>query len=217
METVLYISASVALLALAGLFIYLIRFIGSTRGLLGSVTTALQGIIDEIGALRSNLQGTIRNVEGITGKVEGTVDRLNDSMTRVNMQLDQVEGIVESVRVVAQDVSRVATDATDVVHEAKSVVVGVIGLADNVQNSVQKPVNELMTIFSALGIGIRRFRMKLAGAGSNGHAEHAGAVHADAGTEYMAGRHGLPSPDGAACEETIQVTHTTTVVADGEP
>lgn len=170
METLLYISASIALLALAGLFIYLIRFIGGVKGLLGTVTTAVDGVVGEIGAIRTNLQGTIKNIEGITGKVEGTVDRLNDSMERVNSQLDQVEGIVESVKVMTEDVSRLTTDATDVVHEAKNVVVGVIGLVDNVQSSVQRPVNEVMTIFSALGKGIRKFRMKLGGAESNGGA-----------------------------------------------
>lgn len=163
MEIFLYVSASLALLALAGLFIYLMRFLSSTSSLLNSVTTALQGIIDEIGAIRTSLQGTIKNFEGITGKVEGTVDRLNDSVERVNGQLSQVEGIVQSVRVMTEDVSRLTTDATDVVHDAKNVVVGVIGMVDNVQSSVQKPVNELMTIFGALGKGIRKFRMKLAG------------------------------------------------------
>lgn len=167
METLLYISASIALLALAGLFIYLIRFIGGVKGLLGTVTTAVDGVVGEIGAIRTNLQGTIKNIEGITGKVEGTVDRLNDSMERVNSQLDQVEGIVESVKVMTEDVSRLTTDATDVVHEAKNVVVGVIGLVDNVQSSVQRPVNEVMTIFSAIGKGIRKFRMKLGGAESS--------------------------------------------------
>ena len=68
-------------------------------------------------------------------------------MERVNAQLDQVEGIVESVRVMTEDVSRLTTDATDVVHDAKNVVVGVIGMVDNVQSSVQRPVNEIMTIF----------------------------------------------------------------------
>lgn len=170
METLLYISASIALLALAGLFVYLIKFFSSTKGLLNTVTNTVQGLIGEIGAIRNSLQGTIKNVEGITGKVEGTVDRLNDSMERVNSQLDQVEGIVESVKVMTEDVSRLTTDATDVVHGAKNVVVGVIGMVDNVQSSVQKPVNELMTIFSALGNGIRKFRMKLGGAeSSNGH------------------------------------------------
>jgi len=173
METLLYISASVALLALAGLFIYLIRFISGANGLLATVTKSVNDLIGEIGTIRGSLQGTINNIEGITGKVEGTVDRLNDSMERVNAQLGQVEGIVGSVREMTEEVSRLTTDATDVVHGAKNVVVSVIGFVDNVQSSVQKPVNEVMTIFSALGTGIRKFRRKLGGAESNGHAHHA--------------------------------------------
>jgi uncharacterized protein YoxC len=170
METVLYISASVALLALAGLFIYLITFIKSTGGLLDSVAKSLNDLIKEIGSLRGSLTGTIKNVEGIVGKLEGTVDQLNNSVGRVNSQLDQVEGIVSSVRVVSEDVSRLATDATDVVHGAKNIVVSVLGFVDNVQSSVQKPINEVATILSALGTGIRKFRHKLGGAESDGHA-----------------------------------------------
>jgi uncharacterized protein YoxC len=172
METLLYIAASVALLALAGLFVYLIIFIKKTGGLLDTVTKSVNSLIQEIGAIRGSLQGTINNLEGITGKVEGTVDRLNDSVVRVNAQLEQVEGIVGSVREVTQDVSRLATDATDVVHGAKNIVVSVLGFVDNVQTSVQKPVNEVMTIFSALGTGIRKFRRKLGGAESNGYHTH---------------------------------------------
>lgn len=170
MDTFLYISASIALLALAGLFIYLIIFINSTKGLLNTVTGAMQSLIGEIGAIRTSLQGTIKNLEGITGKVEGTVVQLNDSIGRVNSQLDQVEGIVGSVKEMTNDVSRLTNDATDVVHGAKNVVVSVIGFVDNVQSNIQKPVNEVMTIFSALAKGINRFRMKLGASDSNGHA-----------------------------------------------
>ncbi len=219
MDTLLYISASIALLALAGLFIYLIILFSSTKGLLNSVTGALQGIIGEITAIRGSLQGTINNIEGITGKVEGTVDRLNDSMERVNSQLDQVEGIVESVKVMTEDVSRLTTDATDVIHDAKGVVVGVIGMVDTVQSSVQKPVNELMTIFSALGTGIRKFRMKLAGAKSNGHSPNTSGAGISEGSIILDERSYATSQlsEGQDYGNTVvtQVTHTTVMAGDG--
>lgn len=220
METLLYISASIALLALAGLFVYLIRFISGTKGLLDTVTNAMQGLIGEIGAIRTSLQGTITNIEGITGKVEGTVDRLNDSMERVNSQLDQVEGIVESVKVMTEDVSRLTTDATDVVHGAKNVVVGVISMVDNVQSSVQKPVNEVMTIFSALGKGIRKFRMKLGGADSNGHMPgmtRGELTEGTTGSQERSSSFSGGASDGLSSgqvREATVVTHTT-VIADG--
>jgi len=157
METVLYICASIALLALAGLFIFLITFVNGTKGLLNSVGQALQTLVTEIGAVRGNLETTIKNLGGIVGKMEVTVDR-------VNGQLDQVEGIVESVKIVSQDVARLATDATDVVHGAKNVVVNMIGFVDNMQQQVQKPINEAMTILNAVSVGINRFRTKLGGA-----------------------------------------------------
>ena len=122
--------------------------------------------------------GTIKNVEGIVGKLEGTVDQLNNSVGRVNAQLDQVEGIVSSVRVVSEDVSRLATDATDVVHGAKNIVVSVLGFVDNVQSSVQKPINEVAMILSALGTGIRKFRQRLGGTDSDGQLLHHADGHA---------------------------------------
>lgn len=218
METLLYISASIALLALAGLFIYLIRFISGTKSLLDTVTTSVNGIVGEIGAIRNSLQGTIKNIEGITGKVEGTVDRLNDSVERVNAQLDQVEGIVESVKVMTEDVSRLTTDATDVVHGAKNVVVGVIGMVDNVQSSVQKPVNEVMTIVSAIGKGIRKFRMKLGGADSNGQISRSelpdGMMGRDERSSFSGASSDGDSFSAGSVHETTVVTHTT-VLAEG--
>lgn len=172
METLLYIAASVALLALAGLFIYLILLLKGSKGLLDNVTKAVQGLVGEITALRTSLTGTIKNIEGISGKAEGTLDRLNTSVDRVNSQLDQVEGIVGSVRKMTEDASRVADDATDVIHAAKGVVISLIDLEQNIQYKVQRPVVEILSVFSALGKGIHTFRRKLSGESSNGTAAH---------------------------------------------
>ncbi|MDB5034001.1 MAG: hypothetical protein JWQ98_1242 [Chlorobi bacterium] len=149
MEILLYIAGAIALLALAGLFVFLIFFLNGTKGLLNGVTVALKDLVGEITALRGSLQGTI--------------GKLNDSVGRINAQLDQVEGIIGSVREMTNDVARLTSDATDVVHDAKNIVVSVIGFVDNVQAQVQKPITEVATIFSALGAGIRKFRRKLGG------------------------------------------------------
>lgn len=170
MEIVLYICASVALLALAVLFIFLIVFINGTKGLLGSVGDALKNLVTEIGAIRGNLQGTIKNLEGIVGKMEGTVDR-------VNAQLDQVEGIIGSVKNVSQDVARLTGDATDIVHGAKNIVVSVIGFVDHTQQQIQKPVNEVMAILGAVGVGINKFRTKIGGADDDDAAQTATGSH----------------------------------------
>lgn len=156
METVLYICASVALLALAGLFVFLIIFVSGTKDLLASVTGTMRELMGEVSAIRGSLQGTIV--------------KLNDSVDRINGQLDQIEGIVESVKDVSQDVSRLTSDATDVIHGAKNIVVSVIGFVDNVQQQVQRPVNEVMAILGAVSTGIHRFRMKLGGAELDGTA-----------------------------------------------
>lgn len=183
MEIVLYICASVALLALAGLFIFLIVFINGTKGLLGSVGDALKNLVTEIGAIRGSLQGTIKNLEGIVGKMEGTVDR-------VNAQLDQVEGIVESVKDVSKDVARLTGDATDVVHSAKNIVVSVIGFVDHTQQQIQKPVNEVMAILAAVSVGINKFRTKLGGdddGAAHGGGAHDGAMQTEMGSQGRVG------------------------------
>lgn len=163
MSTILYISASIALLALAGLFIYLIMLLRGSKDLVDNVTKTVGGITNEISQIRLSLAGTIQNVEAITGKVDGTVDRLNTSMDRVNAQLGEVEGIVGSVRQMTADVTRIADDATDVVHAAKNVVISIVDLEQDIQRKVQAPVVEALGLLNAVGRGIRVFREKLAG------------------------------------------------------
>jgi uncharacterized protein YoxC len=143
----IYITASLALLALTALFIYLINIVRSSRTLIDNGTKAVNGLVSEIGALRGNLQGTIQNLEGVSGQVIGTVARLNQSVDRVNVQLD---------------------DATEVVHGARKVVVSLLDLEQTIQTKVQEPLVEMLSVFSAFGKGIRAFRRKLGG-DSAGH------------------------------------------------
>jgi len=156
MELALYISASIALLALAGLFLFLIRFIGRSRDLIEQSIKAVQDLVGEIQKMRSGLMGTVQNLEDITQKVEDTIDRVNGSVDRVNGQLYQVEGIVASVK-------NMTGDASEVVSAAKGVVISVIDLEQNIQKNVERPILESMTFFSALAKGIRAFRLKIAG------------------------------------------------------
>lgn len=163
MEIVLYISASIALLALAALFIFLIGVVRTAGVLVENASKTVNSLVEEIRMVRIGLQGTLQNMEGITGQIAGTIER-------VNGQLTQVEGIVSSVKVMTQDVSRILTDGTDVIHAARGVVMSVIDFEQDLQLKVQQPITETMTIFSALGKGIRAFRYKLAnGAESNGN------------------------------------------------
>ncbi|HVZ40464.1 MAG TPA: DUF948 domain-containing protein [Candidatus Kapabacteria bacterium] len=152
MEVVFYIAASVALLALAGLFIYLIIFFNGAKGQVASVTGSIESLVAELAGLRGSLQGTIGNLEKVVGQMEGTVQR-------VNAQLEEVEGIVHNVRDVTQD-------ATDVVHGARNIVVNALGFIDNVQTSVQRPITEAAGIISALGAWLEGFRMRLGLRGS---------------------------------------------------
>ncbi|MBC8145501.1 MAG: DUF948 domain-containing protein [bacterium] len=161
-QVVLYIAASIALLALAWLFMSLVNTVKSARAVLDNTNKTVETLVGEVQGIRTSLQGTIENVEVITARVPATLDH-------VNSQLGQVDGILGSVRQltegVAIDVARLTSDATDIVHAAKGVVISLIDLEQDIQVKVQRPIVELMSIFSALGKGIHAFRMKIAGTG----------------------------------------------------
>ena len=171
-QVVLYIAASIALLALAWLFFSLVKTVNGLQAVVQDVPKIINGVLDEVKGLRGSLQGTIENLEGITGRVPQTLDRVNESVERVNSQLVQVEGIVGSMNQltagIVDDVNRISDDATDVVHAAKGVVISLIELQQDIQRKVQAPIVETMSIFSALGRGIHVFRKKLAGEAVNG-------------------------------------------------
>lgn len=159
-QVVLYIAASIALLALAWLFVSLVNAVKSAKGLLDSTNKTVESLVTEVQGIRASLQGTIENVEVITSRVPITIDQ-------VNGQLAQVDAILGNVRIlsegVAVDVARLTADATDIVHAAKGVVISLIDLEQDIQLKVQRPIVELMSVFAALGKGIRAFRMKVAG------------------------------------------------------
>lgn len=161
-QVILYIAASAALLALAYLFITLVNTVRSAKAVLENTNTIATSLVGEVQGIRASLQGTIQNVEVITARVPATLDH-------VNGQLQQVDGILGSVRQltdgVATDVARLTTDATDLVHAAKGVVISLIDLEQDIQTKVQRPVVELMSVFSAIGKGIHAFRMKVSGDG----------------------------------------------------
>lgn len=159
-QVVLHIAASIALIALAWLFVSLVRTVKTAQSVLENTNTIAQSLVGEVQGIRASLQGTLQNVEVITARIPATLDN-------VNAQLHQVDGILGSVRHltdgVAVDVARMTTDATDIIHAAKGVVISLIDLEQDIQVKVQRPIVELMSVFSALGKGIHAFRMKVAG------------------------------------------------------
>lgn len=161
-QVVLYIAASLALLALAWLFTTLAKTVKGLGSVIENTNKIAEGLVGEVQGIRKSLQGTIENVEVITSRVPQTLDH-------VNGQLAQVDGILGSVRELADDLSgdvaRLTTDATDLVHAAKGVVISLIDLEQDIQLKVQRPVVELMSVFSAVGKGIHAFRMKVSGNG----------------------------------------------------
>jgi uncharacterized protein YoxC len=161
-QVVLYIAASLALLALAWLFVSLRSAVAGVRETLDNTNKVAQSLVGEVQGIRASLQGTIENVETITARVPATIDH-------VNGQLAQVDGILGNVRELTEnigtDVARLTNDATDLVHAASGVVISLIDLEQDIQTKVQRPVVELMSVFSALGKGIHAFRMKVTGNG----------------------------------------------------
>jgi uncharacterized protein YoxC len=161
-QVVLYIAASLALLALAWLFFTLVKTVKGLGSVIENTNKIAEGLVGEVQGIRKSLQGTIENVEVITARVPQTLDH-------VNGQLAQVDGILGSVRELTDDLSgdvaRLTNDATDLVHAAKGVVISLIDLEQDIQLKVQRPVVELMSVFSAVGKGIHAFRMKVSGNG----------------------------------------------------
>ncbi|MCB0712106.1 MAG: DUF948 domain-containing protein [Ignavibacteriae bacterium] len=127
MADILYIAGAVALLALAGLFVYLIFFMKEAKMLIANASNTLSGL-----------------------------------STQVEAQLQNVDGIVKNVEKLTDDLTEVVDDATDVIHEGRNVVVSLLELEQTLQQSVQEPIIEAVSILSALGKGIRAFRFKLA-------------------------------------------------------
>lgn len=152
MELALYITASIALLALAGLFIYLTILLSRIRPLIDTATRGVQDLVGEVQQTRIAVGVVVENLAGVAKQAEGTVARLNT-------QLENIEGIVVS----ASDISR---DVTEVVDSAKQVVVSVLDLEQNIQRKVQAPVLEILNLLTALSRGIRAFRVRLAGGGN---------------------------------------------------
>lgn len=159
-QVVLYIAASLALLALGWLFVTLATTVKGLRSVIDNTNKIAESLVGEVQGIRKSLQGTIENVEVITARVPQTIDN-------VNGQLAQVDGILGNVRELTEglstDVARLTNDATDLVHAAKGVVISLIDLEQDIQLKVQRPVVELMSVFSAVGKGIHAFRMKVSG------------------------------------------------------
>lgn len=184
MEILLYISGSIALLALAVLFIVASVSLRGSKGLFNRVGDSVDKLVSEVSGIRGDLQGTIRNLQGIPLKIEETIEQINGTVARVNGQLTEVEGIVGNVRRVTGDIATVIDDTTAIVHDAKQVVSSAIHLVNDVQTSAQKPIREATVLLSALGEFMRAFRQKL-GLNEerkhrlNGDARHGRTLHAE--------------------------------------
>jgi uncharacterized protein YoxC len=178
MDVVLYISASIALLALAFLFIYITVVLKGTTGLLGRVAGAIDTLVKEVSAVRGGLQATIENLQGIPLKVEATISNANTTIDRVNGQLSEIEEVFANVKKISGEAVRLTTDVVDMVHDTKKIVVRAIHFVDDLQQSLESPVRESAVFVSALGNGIRAFRNNLGLPSSNGQASSLKATDA---------------------------------------
>ncbi len=170
MDVVLYISASIALLALAFLFVYVTVVLKGTTGLLGHVAGAIDTLVKEVSAIRIGVLGMVATLQGLPSKVENTMDVVNTTVDRINGQLSEIEGVIANAKEISGQAVRLTTDVVDVVHDAKQIVVRGIHLVDDVQMSIESPVRESAVFISALGLGIRAFRQQLGAPSSNGQA-----------------------------------------------
>ena len=113
MDIVLYIAASIALLAVAALFIYLITFFRETKALVANTNTTLNELSARVNDQLRNVDGIMKNVNALTDDISTVVD---DTTTIIHegqkiivsiMELEQTlqksiqEPIVETVSILS--------------------------------------------------------------------------------------------------------------------
>lgn len=74
MDTVLYIAATIALLALAALFAYLITFFRETKALVANTNTTLNELSARVNDQLRNVDGIMKNVNALTDDISTVVD-----------------------------------------------------------------------------------------------------------------------------------------------
>ncbi len=94
--------------------------------------------------------------------VANTSTTLNELSARVNDQLRNLDSVARNVTDLTDDIATVVDDVTVIVHEGQKIIVSIMQLEQVIQKSVQEPIVEAVSIFSALGKGIRAVRMKIA-------------------------------------------------------
>lgn len=78
MDILLSVAGAVALLALAGLFIYLIFFINEARGLLSGATKTLNDLSAQVNQQLQNVDTVVKNVGKLTDNLTEVVDDATD-------------------------------------------------------------------------------------------------------------------------------------------
>ncbi|MCE2502909.1 MAG: DUF948 domain-containing protein [Chlorobi bacterium] len=112
-----------------------------------------------LGGLSIYLITFFRETKGLIANASTT---LNDLSDQLNTQLQSVDSIVKNVNKLTDDLTEVVDDVTDVIHEGRNVVVSLLEFEQRLQRTVQEPIIEVVSVFSALGKGIKAFRLKLA-------------------------------------------------------
>ena len=120
---------------------------------------------------------------------------LNDISGQINLQLQNVDGIVKNVGKLTDDLTDVVDDATAIIHEGRVVVVSLLELEQTLQKSIQAPIVEIVSVFGALGKGIKAFRKRLSGGSKEEESEE------DRRNEFS--RNLVPHRDGVPMMEEV--------------
>ena len=98
METILYVCGCLALICLAALFFYLIRFFSSAKILVDKSSNTMEQLVEEIKIVRVEAKETLDNLDVLMQNLIPTIENLNISMVKVNQQLDSVEVITQRAK-----------------------------------------------------------------------------------------------------------------------
>jgi len=165
MDSLIYVSGAIALLCLAALFIYLIKFLISARGLVDNSNVVLQDLSLEVKSIRVEAKETLDNIDLLIQNVVPTLDTLNDSLTKINQQLDSVDVITGHAKNVTSNIEKASEDISYAVSRATNVASAVVGVQQYFTKK-DKPVQqkkgifETINLFTALAKGISSFKKR---------------------------------------------------------
>ncbi len=158
METILYVCGCLALICLAALFFYLIRFFSSAKILVDKSANTMEQLVEEIKIVRVEAKETLDNLDVLMQNLIPTIENLNISMVKVNQQLDSVEVITQRAKNVSLNIERASEDVSYAVSKASNIATAVVGVQQYMSKKNKKNVTQTVGVIGAIAKAIDAFK-----------------------------------------------------------